>query len=254
MNYYLNLYIIVAMASLWNRPEAEVPLLGTPITLVMAGDTNSSVLMYNMHDNENTSAMAGRIISSKYSGEYFELLHTGDRNIGFCYAGAADSIFIDPNRIYTDAGIWIQLQKNNNNDTLLFESIGIWRDSVLSLLKIHERSLVIALHNNTNKFYSLASYTAGGEYEAEADSTYHGRIRDLDDFYFVTDQKIFNDLATGKYHVVLQSDDTLTDDGSLSVYCALYGIPYINVEAQHDHLIRQIKMLIFAFQKLVDGV
>lgn len=254
MNYYMSLYFVVALAHLWDRPETHIPLEDTPITLAMSGDSNASVLLYNMHDNENTSAIAGRLVSSRYGGQYFELLHTGDRNIGFAYGEACDSIFIDPNRIYTDAGIWIQLEKNNSTDTSLFQTIGIWRDSLLSLLRIHERSLVIALHNNTNKFYSVESYIAGGEYEAEADTTYQGKVRDMDDFYFVTDQKIFDMLATGKYHVVLQAEQTLTDDGSLSVYCAQHGIPYINVEAQHDHLVRQIRMLIFAFQKLILGV
>jgi hypothetical protein len=45
----------------------------------------------------------------------------------------------------------------------------------------------------------------------------------------------------------------MTDDGSLSVYCGKLGIPYVNVEAQHGHLVRQLKMLIFAFQELVDN-
>ncbi len=234
---------------LWPEKDIEIPLCGTMISLEVHGDEASSVLLYNMHDNENTSAVAGRIISARYGGQYYELIHTGDRNIGFI--DGDDSIFIDPNRIYTDAGIWQQLAKNQNADTLLFESIAEWRDSLLSILRINDRSLVIALHNNTNQFYSLSSYTKGGEYELEADTTFQGRIRDMDDFYFVTDPKIFNELATDRYHVVLQANETLTDDGSLSVYCARYGIPYINVEAQHRHLVRQIKMLIFAFQRLV---
>ncbi len=249
VNYRTGLYFVIVMTLLWARQELSIPLCGTVITLANSGDEDSSVLLYNMHDNENTSAIAGRIISAKYGGQYYELVHTGDRNIGFEYC--EDSVWIDPNRIYTDTGIWQQMAKNNNADTLLFEVIAEWRDSLLSLLRINERALVIALHNNTNKFYSLTSYTEGGEYEIEADKTYQGRIHDMDDFYFVTDPRIFKVLSTGRYHVVLQANETMTDDGSLSVYCGRLGIPYINVEAQHNHLVRQIKMLIFAFQKLV---
>ena len=235
------------------RHNIEIPLCGTMIELEVHGDEQSPVLLYNMHDNENTSAVAGRLVSSQYGGDYYELIHTGDRNIGFL--DGDDSLFIDPNRIYTDAGIWQQLAKNNNADTLLFESIAEWRDTLLARLKINERALVIALHNNTNKFYSVNSYLAGGEYELEADTTYQGKIRDMDDFYFVTDPLIFQILSSGRYHVVLQAEDTLTDDGSLSVYCAQLGIPYINVEAQHKHLVRQTKMLIYAYQRLVlDGL
>jgi hypothetical protein len=250
VNYYTALYFVIAMSMLWTKNEIILPLCGTMISLAVSGDHDSSVLLYNMHDNENTSAVAGRIISSRYGGQYYELIHTGDRNIAFL--DGDDSLYIDPNRIYTDAGIWQQLAKNKNADTLLFRDVAEWRDSLLAKLRINERSLVIALHNNTNQFYSLESYIEGGEYEAEADTTYQGRIRDMDDFYFVTDQRIFDILSTGKYHVVLQANETMTDDGSLSVYCGRLGIPYINVEAQHNHLVRQIKMLIYAFHKLVD--
>ncbi|HUR30615.1 MAG TPA: hypothetical protein VMZ69_04235 [Saprospiraceae bacterium] len=251
MNYYTSLYLVVAMGFLGPLWDISVPLCGTMIGLSVHGDEHSSVLLYNMHDNENTSALAGRIISSNYGGQYYELVHSGDRNIGF--ANGEDSIWIDPNRIYTDTGIWLQLEKNNCTDTILFEYIAQWRDTLLTVLKISERSLVIALHNNTNQFYSLASYMEGGEYSIDADTTYMGQIRDLDDFYFVTDPVIYETLSTGRYHVVLQANATVTDDGSLSVYCGKLGIPYINVEAQHRHLVRQVKMLIFAFSRLVNS-
>lgn len=251
VNYYTSLFFVVAIALIWPQQQIKIPLHGTDIGLAIHGDAESRILLYNMHDNENTSAVAGRIISSKYGGQYFELIHTGDRNLGL--VSGEDSLFIDPNRIYTDAGIWQQLAKNYNCDTLLFKAIATWRDSLLNILRIKDRSLVIALHNNTNRFYSLESYVKGGEYEMEADTTHEGHTRDMDDFYFVTDPKIFETLSTGRYHVVLQANETMTDDGSLSVYCGKLGIPYINVEAQHKHLVRQIKMLIFAFQKLVNG-
>jgi len=213
------------------------------------GHEGSPVLLYNMHDDENTAAISGRIISSKSGGQYVEMAHSGKRLISFMFED--DTIRIDPNRIYTDTGIWQQMARNMSDDSFLFREISMWRDSLLNFLHLDQRSLVIALHNNTNKNYSLLSYTDGGEYEMEADTTYEGRIRDMDDFFFVTEPKIFYALSTGKYHVVLQANQTMTDDGSLSVYCARHGIRYVNVEAQHGHLIRQLKMLLFVFHRLV---
>ena len=249
MNYFISIIFVITVALAWAQHQFSIPLCGTDISLAVRGSENSPVLLYNMHDNENTAAIAGRIIAVKYGGQYFELVHNGERNISFVFN--EDTISIDPNRIYTDAGIWQQMAKNKSADSLLFMEIAMWRDTLLSILNVNERSLVIALHNNTNKYYSLSSYTSGGEYQTEADTTYEGKIRDKDDFYFVTDPKIFDILSTGRYHVVLQANDSMTDDGSLSVYCGQLGIRYINVETQHNHLIRQIKMLIYAFQHLV---
>ena len=145
-------------------------------------------------------------------------MHNGKRNISFLLG--EDSIHIDPNRIYTDTGIWLQLQKNKITDTLALPVDSYWRDSLLTVLRIQKRSLVIALHNNTNQNYSFKSYMPGGEYEDEAHAVCKGCIRDKDDFYFVTDHGISCDqLCVGQYHVVLQANETMTDDGSLSVYC-----------------------------------
>jgi hypothetical protein len=204
-----------------------------------------------MHDNENTSAMAGRLFVVKYAGSYYELLHTGKRNISFL--NGEDSIHIDPNRIYTDTGIWLQLEKNEISDTFFFTAIAQWRDTLISRLGIENKKLIIALHNNTPNQYSFKSYKPGEKYADEAIALKKGSVIDNDDFYFVTDIHQFESLSTGKYNVVLQSKETLTDDGSLSVYCSQLGIPYINIEAQHGHLFRQIKMLIFAYWQLVEG-
>lgn len=257
---------------LQSQDTLSLPLLGRQVTVYFSGAPQSPVLLYNMHDNENTSATAGRIVSKKYGGEYFELMHDGKRLISFAFGGDSvliddsmhidrlvhtgdsifvdDSVHIDPNRIYTDAGIWAQMKKNNVSDTALFLSIQSWRNSLLSILDLQHRELVIALHNNTNKNYGYRSYMPGEEFEKEAAELHPGCKGDKDDFYFVTDPNILSNLESGCYNIVLQANDTMTDDGSLSVYCAQLGIPYVNVETQHKRLIRQMKMLIFAFQKL----
>jgi hypothetical protein len=246
--YFFYFLIFTAITGL-GQDMRYMPLVNTDIHLARFGCDSSGVLLYNMHDNENTSAIAGRMIVRNYPGEYYELMHNGKRNISFRYG--KDSIHIDPNRIYTDAGIWIQLEKNKIKDTLVHRVIAVWRDSLLAVLNIHSRELVIALHNNSNKGYSFTSYWPGEEYETEAYALYKGPIRDMDDFYFVTDHSILQKLAAGRFHVVLQDNQRMTDDGSLSVYCGQAGIPYINVEAEQGRLVRQIRMLMFAFKQLV---
>ncbi len=246
-------FIIIALwlycSSLIAQDSLNLPLLGRSVKVYFSGAPQSAVLLYNMHDNENTAALAGRIVSKEYGGEYFELMHDGKRLISFQYG--EDSVHIDPNRIYTDPGIWTQLKKNNITDTMAFKTIQSWRNSLLSILDIDHRKLVIALHNNTNRDYGYKSYMPGEELENEAAALHKGRLSDKDDFYFVTDPRILYQLEPGKYNIVLQSNATMTDDGSLSVYCAQLGIPYVNVETQHNRLIRQMKMLIYVFQQLM---
>lgn len=236
--------------SVQSQDTISLPLNGTEIVLYRAGDKNAKLVMYNMHDNENTSALAGRVMAYKYGGEYYELIHNGKRNISIAFG--KDSIHFDPNRIYTDAGVWAQLKRNKVTDTLAFKMIAAWRDQLLSLLHLEDRSLVIALHNNTNQNYGFRSYMPGEEYQYEAHALFKGNVRDKDDFYFVTEHAILHKLAQGKYHVILQDNETMTDDGSLSVYCGQLGIDYVNVEAQHGHIIRQIKMLMYVFLQLAD--
>ena len=233
------------------QEKTALPLLDVNIQLIMFGEADADVLLYNMHDNENTSALAGRVFAEKYAGEYFELIHTGKRNLSFLHG--EDSVHVDPNRIYTDTGIWLQLEKNEITDTLIFTRIANWRDSLLAIIRPEDRLLVIALHNNTANHYSYKSYKPGEEYADEAKDLSRGSVCDKDDFFFVTDTDQFVSLSSSRYNVVLQSTMTLTDDGSLSVYCYQKGIPYINVEAQHGHLTRQIKMLVYAYQNLVES-
>lgn len=243
-------FLIFISGSLYGQESFQLPLMDIPIEVIHFGQDTADVLLYNMHDNENTSALAGRVFGEKYAGSYYELLHTGKRNISFLIGD--DSIHIDPNRIYTDTGIRLQLEKNEIKDTLLFQAIRQWRDTLLTKLRIDSRSLVIALHNNTANNYSFKSYQPGKEYEAEACALKKGCYYDKDDFYFVTDSIHFEQLANGNYNVILQATETLTDDGSLSVYCGQFGIPYVNVEAQHGHFSRQLKMLIYAYWQLVE--
>jgi hypothetical protein len=227
----------------------SLPLMGLDIKVLRFGEQGHHVLMYNMHDNENTSAVCGRIMAKKYGGEYIELIHNGKRF--FSYAYKKDSMHIDPNRIYTDEGILQQLKKNKVNEPAYFDSIAAWRDTMLQILNLHGRQLVIALHNNTDQNYSFKSYKPGEDLETDAAALHKGVYRDPDDFYFITDERIMTKLAVGRYHIVLQDNTNVTDDGSLSVFCARGGIDYVNVEAQHGHLLRQLKMMIFVFQKLL---
>lgn len=128
-------------------------------------------------------------------------------------------------------------------DSLVFIGVRAFADSLLSVMQIDSQRLVIALHNNKEDGYSLASYRIDSIYQDEALAIYVGLHPDPDDFFFVTERRIFEALQPNHYHIVLQDNEKMTDDGSLSVYCGIRGIQYVNVEAQHKHGKEQKKML-----------
>lgn len=248
MKWSIGLCFLGLWTGLHSQDTIHWSLAGTAVNILRLGSPDADVLLYNMHDNENTAAAAGRIFVSKHEGTYFELMHNGKRNISFAWG--EDSIHLDPNRIYTEAGIWQQLLLNKKPDTMALRMIKSWSDSLLAYLDINSRQLVIALHNNTNKGYSYKSYLPDGEYAAEAYLLYSGCVRDPDHFYFAADSIVFEKLSHGRHHTVLQDNRAMTDDGSLSVYCGQVGIPYVNVETQHGRLGRQMRMLLYAYQQL----
>ena len=66
---------------------------------------------------------------------------------------------------------------------------------------------------------------------------------DSDDFVYTTNRPLFDFLKLQKINVVLQSKESFVDDGSMSVYCELNKIQYANIETQHGHLSKQLKLL-----------
>ncbi|MEM7700105.1 MAG: M15 family peptidase, partial [Verrucomicrobiota bacterium] len=108
---------------------------------------------------------------------------------------------------------------------------------------------VIALHNNTDGGYSLLSYLPGGS-EAAAGADVHRSGADTDNFFLVTQERLFRSLKARNFNVALQDNRNAPEDGSLSVYCGKKGISYINVEAQHGDSAAQTQMLKALFEIL----
>jgi hypothetical protein len=215
---------------------------GTEVQVVKYSSGKPGPLYFNMHDNENTSVEAARRLVGSKGGKLYELVHSGDRNICFDWADTL-TYEIDPNRIYTEAGVWRELERTARRDTQVFDLVKAFGDSLLTLLNVDQQDLVVALHNNTDCRYCLYSYMEGGPYEKDALRTFQAERKEPDDFYFVTTDAHFNALQGNGFHIVQQDNAQVTDDGSLSVYCGQRGIDYINVEAEHGNLHAQKRMI-----------
>jgi|GEM_PF-322364 len=198
------------------------------------------ILLFNMHDDENTAVDAARSFVKINGGTMVELTHTGERLITF---DLYDRTYkVDPNRIFTLDGISKTLVQYGGTSPEAEAEVARFAQELVARF-VNGRPAVVALHNNGNNAYSSASYNKGGEYAKDAAEVYLDPKRDADDFFYVTERKHFDGLKAKGYNVVLQNNDAVTDDGSLSVYCGRQKITYINVEAEHGHKIEQERML-----------
>jgi len=103
--------------------------------------------------------------------------------------------------------------------------------------------VIAALHNTVDGHYSIESYRPGAQHAAAAADLHISPSRSRFDFFYVTDRRFFDYLKQRDFNVVLQNNAAVPDDGSLSVYFAKKGIPYLNVETELGQLDRQIEMV-----------
>jgi len=197
--------------------------------------------MINVHDDENTSVAAGKIVIEQSGGRLIALSHGGKRLVTFQLNGERYSF--DPNRIFSDAGIRDTLERRSTYSEAAHRAVKRFAAQYLEHFGLDREPVIVALHNTVDGTYSIESYRPGAEHAASAAALSISTNRSRFDFYYVTDQRFFDYLKHRDFNVVLQDNAAVTDDGSLSVYFAREGIPYINIEAELNHLNAQIEMV-----------
>lgn len=197
--------------------------------------------MINVHDDENTSVAAGKIIIEQSGGRLIELSHGGQRLVTFSLDGQRYSF--DPNRIFSDAGIRATLEKQSAWSEAAHRAVKRFATQYLEHFALDREPAIIALHNNTEGALSIASYRPDAEHAATAKAAHIATSRSPDDFFYVTDQRFFDYLKQREFNVTLQDNADVPDDGSLSVYFGRKEIPYVNIEAEMSHLNAQIEMV-----------
>lgn len=200
----------------------------------------SSICFINVHENEFTCRQATHEYLAHHQGIFIQLNHTdtGSRFIDFSYEGKFYRF--DPNRIFTPAGRKITLQKLSACTPEADNIIAAFANSLLNI--IGKARLIIAVHNNTDKKYSVNSYRFNKEEAFRAEKLYINPANDEDDFIITTEKKIFIEMQKAKKNVV-QINSNGIDDGSLSHYCSVHHIPYINIETQDTHYEEHLEFL-----------
>ena len=201
----------------------------------------SNIIFVHLHDNEYTSLEVANEYLSANGGRLVRLRNNNERivetvlgNTSYCF---------DPNRIYSNEGIDASvLNWTDTTHPIVVEDIGTFSRQFLTRF-INTKSLIVSLHNNTDTNYSIFQVQ-----NDLLDNKYSGKIHvnpdmDQDDFILTNDTTIYNRIAAKNINVIWEDASAIEDDGSLSVYAGLHKIPYINVEAQHDHKEEQLALM-----------
>lgn len=201
----------------------------------------ASPTLLSVHDDEDTAVAAGQANLAQFGGRLIELAHTGDRLVTFTLDGQPYTF--DPNRIFSDTGIAGTLRKEGRYSPAAHAAIRQFAATYLETFALDREPVIIALHNGTDGAFSVASFLPGAEHGTNAAAAHINRDRSPSDFYFTTHRGFFDALSRRGFNAVLQDNERAAEDGSLSVYFARKGIPYINVEADAGHLHQQVEML-----------
>ena len=214
----------------------------TTVNLVLHDTAAPGLTYLNIHDDENTCVKAALDIIRQHGGRVFELKHSGTRNIIFVLGGVEYEF--DPNRMFSDAGITASLERFGPVSDEAIVAVRWFADELLQQIKPDELDVFVTLHNNEpGDNFSVNRYTADGYYSREALLVSVSNDVDPNDFYFVTDNDLFIQLSQNDQNVVLQDNEHVTDDGSLSVWSAQHQILYANIEVQDGHRRVQAEMI-----------
>lgn len=202
---------------------------------------SASPTMLNVHEDETTSVLAGKANIEEQGGRLIQLEHSGTRLITFRLDGK--QFTFDPNRIFSNVGIEATLGKHSEYSALAHEAIKAFVRAYLQKFELEKERVIIALHNTMDPVFSVESFLPSGRLGGDAAATHVNPQRHKLDFFYVTEKNFFDFLKQRDFNVVLQDNAKVTEDGSLSVYFARKGIPYVNIEAEMGRLKTQTEMV-----------
>lgn len=186
----------------------------------------------NLHENENTSVTSVRSFLLVNGGSVVKFQKQKQTRYVSFSLDSKDYTF-DPNRMFTPNGIKATLETNGPYSEAAAEEVTKFATAVLDIYGFDDQDIVLALHNNGGT-YGANSYLPGGPYENDAEKVNIVEGSNPSDFFYAVDPIYYDALAAQNYNVVLQSNDTVTDDGSLSYFCGIEGKSYVNFEAQAE--------------------
>jgi hypothetical protein len=215
------------------------------------------IIWVHVHENETTSVRAAQALMDSLlpicliSWQHSPDQSNPQRNVRFELNGKISRF--DPNRIFTPVGLEKTLKAQGNFSRQAFKAANKVSDFFIKNY-IDGQKVIIALHNNSDSGgLHIKSYLPGGAYANDAAEVFVSETEDIDDFFYTTDKQVFDHLKKKGFNILLQNNATVTDDGSLSVYCGLKKMIYINIEAEMGHLQQQMRMMM-AVSSMLDEI
>lgn len=196
---------------------SQIVVLGTPIPLAQAGPADAPIALVHVHANEQTAwAAAQQVAARTATTRAHSVAHGATRTLT---CGPDE---VDPNRVFSGHPLGAAL-------------VDAWG--------LRRAAGIVAAHNNrADRALTIDDFAAGGRLARDAVAVARGR-GDPHAFFLVTTRWLFAGLA-GENRV-LQSP-IARDDGSLSVWAARAGVPYVNAEALHDDVEDNVRRLLLA--------
>ncbi|MCH7732510.1 MAG: hypothetical protein IIB44_08365 [Candidatus Marinimicrobia bacterium] len=245
-NYYTCILSLVCLATGTNYAQSVTKTTHTiylgeeKVWVDIYERSGADITLLNLHDNENTSAEAGRGFVESHGGRLIELRHGRGREVVVRLDGVLHRF--DPNRMFSDVGLRASLEYFHNNTDEVFAIAAAFRDSVLDLFAVQEEMVVISLHNNTPDKMTINDFRPGEWYGEDTRGVSINPQQDPDNFFVVTQYELFNTLSSSGYNVALRAKYP-PDRGMLIDYCERLGVLYVTVETEHGKLAEQDEML-----------
>jgi len=201
---------------------------------------NLNLNLLNLHSDETTAIEVGKAFLQNHQGTFSYLNHNQTRNINFRLNH--QEICFDPNRMFSKSGIIATLKETKSFSKEALKVIDSFSKNLLNHLNVR-KGPVVALHNNQDPDFSIHSFQKKGEYGEDSQSIFIAPEQSAHDFFYVINEKNYRSIKNLGMNVVLQDNDNVRDDGSLSFYCSQHDIEYINIESKLNHFKSQLEML-----------
>lgn len=217
-----------------------------PVKAEQFGQSTKFVFI-NLHDDETTSVAAARKLLEQEGGLLIRIENRMKRNIRFMLKGK--KFTIDPNRIFSRQGIEDFMKSAGCYHPAAVDEVENFARRFLQLIP-GKPDCIIALHNNTDGFFSVKDYLPGQKRASDAADVFYNPAQDPDDLFITTDVVLYYHLIDKKYNTVLQDNENCRRDGSLSVYAGEQNLRYVNLETQHGKLSQYAEMLNYLYKIL----